>query len=446
MKKTLLFYIFLIVISSSPMYAQGNVAFLEVASGLSRPVVITNAGDGSERLFIVEKRGVIKLVKNAATMQIETLPFLDIQARVDDSAGEEGLLGLAFHPDFENNGYFYVNYIKNDSPFDSTRISRFSVNPLNPDSALPGSVVILLNYFQRYNNHNGGDLQFGPDGHLYIGSGDGGFFGDPDDNGQDETTLQGAILRIDVDNPDIGKNYGVPASNPFGNEVWLMGLRNPWRFSFDRMTGDMYIADVGQDAREEINVVAPGVGGLNLGWNCREGFIAYNGGCAGTFHDPIFDYPHSGSVGGFSVTGGYVYRGTRFSNFQGWYFFIDYATSRFWQTKGTTQVGLQTTTKVIGNVSNISSFGESESGELYAVTYSSNGKVYRLIDADDCPLTDYIPTITQLDNYAQQSITSDATITQDNVKYGALTVELQSTFEVNANLNFETLVGICGSK
>lgn len=437
--KNTVFYILLMLVLNTPIFCQGNVAFLEVASGLSRPVVITNAGDGSERLFIVEKKGVIKLVKNAATMEIEVVPFLDIESRVDDSSGEEGLLGLAFHPDFKTNGYFYVNYIKNNSPLDSTRISRFTVDPSNPDVALPNTEVVLLNYAQPFGNHNGGDLQFGPDGYLYIASGDGGWFGDPDDNGQDENTLLGSILRIDVNNlANI-----VPPSNPFGNENWLIGLRNPWRFSFDRLTGEMYIADVGQDAREEVNVVPAGVGGLNLGWNCREGFIPYNGGCAGTFHEPIFDYPHSL---GNSITGGYVYRGSRFTSFQGWYFFIDYNTSRFWQTNGTTQVGLQSVTKVINNIFSVSSFGESESGELYAVTYSSNGKVYRLIDLDDCNLTENISNVTQLDNWAQESITSDAIITQDNVKFGALTIVLEPEFEVGQNVNFETLSGICGAK
>ncbi len=427
------------------VFGQGNVGFLEVANGLDNPTVITNAGDGTNRLFIAEKSGVIRLVKNAATMVIEPIPFLDIQSRVDDSANEEGLLGLVFHPDFKNNGYFYVNYIKNNSPLDSTRISRFTIDPFDPNTAIPNSEVVILNYAQTFSNHNGGDLQFGPDGMLYIAAGDGGSSGDPGNHGQNPNTLLGSILRIDVDNPSPGMHYSVPADNPFGNEVWLYGLRNPWRFSFDRQTNDMYIADVGQNAREEVNVVGAGVGGLNLGWRCREGFNSFNPtGCSGPFHEPIIDYPHTNTTGGFSITGGYVYRGSAFANFDGWYFFIDFVTSRFWQTKGTNQAGLQVATKIINNVSTVSSFGESESGELYALSYV-RGDIYRLIDQDDCPLRLDIPIINELQNIAQEEITSDAIITQNNVVYGALDVTLNPTFEVTEDVNFETLVGICGS-
>ena len=340
---------------------------------------------------------------------------------------------------------FYVNYIKNDSPRDSTRISRFSVNPFNPDTALPGSEVVILNYAQTFNNHNGGDLQFGPDGMLYIAAGDGGSSGDPGNNGQNPNNLLGSILRIDVDNPTIGMHYSVPTNNPFGNEVWLYGLRNPWRFSFDRLTNEMYVADVGQNSREEVSVVGAGVGGLNLGWRCWEGFRSFNqSGCSGPFYQPIIDYPHNSATGGFSITGGYVYRGSTFSNFTGWYFFIDFVTERLWQTQGTSQVGLQVTTKVINNVSSVSSFGESESGELYAVSLG-RGDIYRLIDLDECPINLDISAITKLQNVAQQEITSDAVIVQDNVVYGAPEVILNPTFEVSGNINFETLVGICGS-
>ena len=423
-------YIFLFIIAFTSVYAQGDVAFLEIANGFNQPTAIRNAGDGTDRLFVVERQGIIREISN------NTNTFLDITDRVDDSRGEEGLLGLAFHPDYENNGYFYVNYIVNSST-DSTRISRFSVNPNNPNIALPGSELVLLRYAQPFSNHNGGDIHFGPDGYLYIASGDGGSGGDPLDHGQNQNSLLGTILRIDVDNPTSSMNYSIPASNPFGSEVWLYGLRNPWRFSFDRLTNDVYIADVGQNAREEVNVVGPGVGGLNLGWNCREGFISFDG-CSGTFHDPIFDYPHSQ---GRSITGGFVYRGNRFPNFEGWYFFMDFETSRFWQTKGTSQVGLQVVTQSFNNMF-ITSFGESESGELYAV--SITGEVYRIIDQDDCPITRNIPSITQPEYLAQELITSDAVITQDAV-YGAMEVQLNSSFEVPLNIHFETLIGICGS-
>jgi glucose/arabinose dehydrogenase len=431
-------YIFFLIVAISSLCAQGDVVFVEVADGFTRPVAIRSAGDGTGRLFVVEKQGIIKLISNIATMTVESNAFLDITDRVDDAGGEEGLLGLAFHPDFETNGYFYVNYIVNAFP-DSTRISRFTVDPNNPNTALASSELVLLSIAQPFNNHNGGDINFGADGYLYIASGDGGSSNDPQDHGQNQNSLLGAILRIDVDNTSSGLNYAIPASNPFGSEVWLYGLRNPWRFSFDRLTNDMYIADVGQNAREEVSVVGAGIGGLNLGWNCREGFNSFSG-CTGTFHDPIFDYSHSLGV---SITGGYVYRGNRFPNFNGWYFFIDFSTSRLWQTKGTSEVGLQVFTEKFNNLT-ISSFGESDSGELYAVSYLG-GEVYRLIDQDDCPVVRNIPTVTQTENIAQELITSDAVITQDNIIYGAQEIELNPKFEVRSNLNFETLIGICGS-
>jgi len=423
------------------IFSQGNPLFIEVTSGLSSPIAVTNAGDQSSRLFIVEKEGMIQLIKNS-DYQVESTPFLDIRSRVDDGANEEGLLGLAFHPQYKTNGYFYVNYIRDGSP-DKTRISRFNVNSSNPNIADPNSELILLEYDQPFGNHNGGDLQFGPDGYLYIASGDGGSSNDPQGNAQNTNTLLGAILRIDVDNPSGGLNYSLPASNPFGNEVWLYGLRNPWRFSFDANTGDMYIADVGQNSREEVNVVLSGVGGLNLGWNCREGFINSSG-CSGTFHDPIFDYTHNLSTGGRSITGGFVYRGNTFSDFQGWYFFIDFVSERLWQTKGTSAAGLQSTTKIISNVSSISSFGVSEAGELYAVSIS--GRLYRIIDQDDCPTTLNIPTAGNQNYLARELITSDATIPMNaNVTYGALEVLLNPNFTVPDVTQFETIHEICGS-
>jgi len=450
--------IFSIIFSTLFLSAQGDVAFLEVENGFDVPVAIRNAGDGTNRLFIVEKQGIIKLIKNVASMSVTPSAFLDITDRVDNSGGEEGLLGLAFHPDFESNGYFYVNYIFNSSP-DRTRISRFTVDPTNPDLALPGSELVILSFSQPFNNHNGGDIHFGSDGYLYIASGDGGSCGDPQVNGQNTNSLLGKILRIDVDSTSGLQNYSIPATNPFfgsmteKEEIWLYGLRNPWRFSFDRLTNEMYIADVGQNAREEVSVVGPGIGGLDLGWNCREGSIPFDGcndcdftntcdDCDGTFHEPFFDYPHSSATGGFSITGGYVYRGSRFPDLDGRYFFIDFATSRLWHTKRISQDSLNVVTEKLSNLT-ITSFGESESGELYAASF--NGEIYRIIDQNDCPITRDIPSITQTDNIAQELITSDADITQNNVSYGALEVELNPSFEVTKNINFETLIGICGS-
>jgi len=443
--------ILLLVVFPLLILAQGNPLFIEVATGFTKPIVITNAGDQTNRLFIAEQPGTIKLI-NDSELIVNAVPFLDITNRVDDAANEEGLLGLAFHPQYKTNGFFYVNYIVNGSP-DNTRISRFSVDASDPDIADPNSELVILEYDQPFNNHNGGDLQFGPDGYLYIASGDGGSGNDPQGNGQNINTLLGAILRIDVDMPFGGMNYSIPPTNPFGSEIWLYGLRNPWRFSFDASNGDMYIADVGQNVREEVNVVGAGIGGLNLGWDCREGFINSSG-CTGSFHDPIFDYGHSLSTGGFSITGGFVYRGSTFSDFEGWYFFMDYVSNRLWQTKGTTVAGLQVATKIISNASSISSFGVSESGELYAVALDdgsfnpppSSGSLFRIIDQDDCPVTLNIPTANNGDYKARDLITSDATIPINaDVFYGSQEVILNPSFDVPEMTQFQTKTGICGS-
>ena len=423
-------------------YTQGTPMFVEVTSGLTQPVGVVHAGDNSDRLFIVERAGVIQLLKPGSP-QVEAIPFLDIRTLVDDLRSEQGLLGLAFDPQYESNGYFYVNYIANGSSNDTTKISRFTVDSSNPDIADPNSKLDILKYTQYAWNHNGGDLHFGPDGYLYIASGDGGGSNDPQNNGQNTSSLLGAILRIDVHNTDNRINYSIPSDNPFNNEIWLYGLRNPWRFSFDTATGDLYIADVGQNAREEVNVVPAGIGGLNLGWDCREGFINSSG-CTGTFHDPIYDYNHSI---GSSVTGGYVYRGNTFPNFQGWYFFADFNSNRLFQTNGTIATGLQSEmTTVNGGASNISSFGQSKSGELYAVAYS--GKLYRIIDLDDCPLlTLNIPSVTNTSYVARNLITSTAVVPSNtNLSYGAAEIVLNADFSVPTTTTFETLVGICGSR
>lgn len=442
----------LICFSYISLSGQGNPLFIEIASGLSRPVVITNAGDQSSRLFIVEQAGRIKIM-NMPSSSIAATPFLDISSMVQDGADEQGLLGLAFHPEYKSNGYFYVYYIVGGLQ-DRTRISRFSVSSFNPNVANPNSELVLLEYSQPFTNHNGGDLQFGPDGYLYIASGDGGSSNDPQGNAQNTSTLLGAILRIDVDTPTALSNYSIPSDNPFGNEIWFHGLRNPWRFSFDAANGDMYIADVGQNAREEVNVVTSNEPvlanvGINLGWDCREGFINSSG-CIGNFHDPIFDYNHNFFSGGFSVTGGFVYRGNSFPNFEGWYFFIDYVSERLWQTKGTSATGLQVETSVVSNVNTISSFGQSEAGELYALSLGfdvSDGKAYRIIDQDDCELTMDIPSVTSSQDYdARNLITSNAVLPANVVvSYGSQEIILNSPFTVPLTTQFHAEIGICGS-
>lgn len=305
--------------------------------------------------------------------------FLDITGIVQ-SGGEQGLLGLAFHPNYSSNGYFYVNYTGNNS---DTYISRFSVSIANPDSADPASELNLLSIPQPFGNHNGGCIKFGPDGFLYIGMGDGGSWGDPGDRSQDSLEYLGKMLRIDVDN---GNPYAVPASNPFVGmpgvlpEIWALGLRNPWRFSFDRQTGDLWIGDVGQNNWEEINFQpAVSAGGENYGWRCYEANASYNlTGCPGinNFEFPVFDYDHSG--GNCSVTGGFVYRGTQYPNLNGHYLFTDYCSGMIWTVYDSS--GFWGTTYQ-GQFNNFdySSFGEDANGELYVAGLGS-GIVYHIED------------------------------------------------------------------
>ena len=344
------------------------------ASGLTSPVCIVNAGDS--RLFVADQRGYIRIVSSSGI--ISTQPFLDITNRVV-YGGERGLLGIAFHPNFKTNGYFYVNYIGNG---DSTHISRFKVNTGDANVADPQSELKLMTIFQPYQNHNGGDLNFGPDGYLYIGLGDGGSGGDPGNRAQNPKEFLGKMLRIDVDH---GSTYAIPSTNPFYNstttkgEIWALGLRNPWRFSFDRLTGDLWIGDVGQNVYEEIDFQSVNSkGGENYGWRCYEGNEAYNSsGCssASLMTFPIYTYTHGSEC---SITGGYVYRGSSLSPFYGSYFFTDYCSDRIW-----------TLHKVSGNWvkedygqftgNNFSTFGEDVSGQLYIAGVKS-GKIYRIND------------------------------------------------------------------
>lgn len=331
-----------------------------IASGLDRPVDIQSARDGSGRLFIVEKYGVIRVYQNG---QLLDQPFLNIDDRVNDDGNEMGLLGLAFHPNYEQNGYFYVNYTGSGG---HTRISRFQAGG---NSADPGSEKVLMVVNQPYRNHNGGALAFGPDGHLYIALGDGGSAGDPQKNGQNPRTLLGKILRIDVDN---GDPYAIPADNPFGNEVWAYGLRNPWRISFDRATGDLWIGDVGQNQWEEIDhLPANSPGGANFGWSIMEGNHPFDGSPQPGLLLPAAEY---GRESGCSVTGGYVYRGTM-PEWNGIYLFGDYCSGKIWglilldgewQARLLFEAGLR-----------ITSFGEDESGEVYLA--SDTGSVHVLV-------------------------------------------------------------------
>ncbi len=308
-------------------FAQVN--FVPFADNLNSPVDLQHAGD--DRLFVVEQGGLIKILD--LNGNVNPTAFLDISGQVSGGS-EQGLLGLAFHPDYANNGFFYVNYTKTNG---DTRIARFSVDPGDPDIALLGSELTILEYSQPFSNHNGGGIAFGPDGYLYISSGDGGSGGDPGNRAQNTTILLGKLLRIDVDNPSGGNNYGIPADNPFAGssvnaqEIWAYGLRNPWRFSFDSLTGDLWIGDVGQGDVEEIDKAGPTEAGLNYGWRGYEGSEPFNtSNCPDpsmlTF--PVAEYSSSTGSGNCSVTGGYVYRGNTYNGSYGLYLAADVCSGR----------------------------------------------------------------------------------------------------------------------
>jgi len=331
-----------------------------LASGLQRPVDLQ--ADGSGRLFILEKVGRIRILQDGQLLEAS---FLDITDRVRSSGNEQGLLGLAFHPQYVQNGYFFVNYTDNNG---DDVIARFNVSS-DPNLADPTSETILISVSDPFPNHNGGVLTFGPDGYLYAGLGDGGSQGDPFGNAQKTDNLLGKVLRLDVDSAEP---YAVPADNPFGNEIWAYGLRNPWRFSFDQVTGDLYIGDVGQNAWEEIDFLEAGSpGGANFGWNYSEGAHDYKGNAPAGLIDPVAEYSHA--EGGCSVTGGYVYRGAMLE-WNGIYLYGDYCTGLIW---GLIRSGNSWQNQLLFDTDvNITSFGEDESGEFYLV--GDRGEIYRL--------------------------------------------------------------------
>jgi glucose/arabinose dehydrogenase len=368
-----------------------NIVLEALAPDFEKPVDITHCGDG--RLFIVEQRGYIWILDSTGN-KLST-PFLNIDPTTNSGGNEQGLLGLAFHPNYAENGYFYVNYIRNNG---NTRIARFKVMDNNPNVADQDSEVPLLNITQPFSNHNGGCLKFGPDGYLYAALGDGGSGGDPQNFSQRKNTLLGKMLRLDVSNPNP-PYYTVPADNPFVSdaayspEIWSLGLRNPWRFSFDRLNGNMWIADVGQGEQEEIDFELAGDGGHNYGWRCYEGTETYNtSGCQGadTYTMPVFEYNHSNG-NGCSVTGGFVYRGTDITWLYGSYLFTDYCSGRWWRTVPDGAGGFTTT--VLDNFTpyEYSSFGEDVHGELY-VAALSQGKVYKI--TQECPAITITGTLT----------------------------------------------------
>jgi glucose/arabinose dehydrogenase len=351
-----------------------KISLARITSGLSSPTQITNAGDGTGRLFVVEKRGTIRVIQGGV---LKPGYFMDIRSLVSET-GERGLLGLAFHPDFKTNRQLFVYYTNNGGDI---VLSRYTTNVArtNVDESLPRPLLVIEHSAQT--NHNGGALAFGPSGNLFIGVGDGGGSGDPNNNAQKKTTMLGKILRINVNGTGSGPydRYSIPAGNPYAgataglDEIWDIGLRNPWRISFDRGTGKLFIADVGQNKYEEIDrEEATFGGGRNYGWSAMEGKHCYKASRCPMAGDtlPVAEYSHTG--GNCSITGGYVYRGTLQPAFRGYYVFADYCSGRIWTLAhaGST-IALRADTSV-----NITSFGEGETGEIYAVT--SSGYVYRV--------------------------------------------------------------------
>lgn len=373
MKKSLFFFFSFLIYF---LNAQPTIQLTEIASGFTKPVDIAHASD--DRLFIVEQRGIIKIIDQNRTVLAD--PFLDIRDLVNDNASERGLLGLAFHPNYANNGYFFVNYTSGSN----STIARYTVSENNPNVADNASEKVLMTIEQPFANHNGGGLKFGADGFLYIGLGDGGSGGDPRNFSQNLNSLLGKMLRIDVDN---GDPYGIPADNPFLNnpdardEIWAVGLRNPWRFSFDRATNDLWIGDVGQDNWEEISRLAvDNPFGANFGWRCLEGFADFRpSDCndLNTLIPPVHVYRTKGPDGA-SVTGGFVYRGTQQPSLVGQYIYGDYVSKKIFSIT-IDEANNSTNQELLVTNNSISTFGEDAKGELYIAGHQQ-GRIFQIMD------------------------------------------------------------------
>ena len=374
-----------------------EIALQTVATGLARATSVTHAGDS--RIFVTLQTGRIVILEDGRVLPAA---FLDVSNRVS-CCGEQGLLGLAFHPRYAENGLLFIDYT---NPSGDTIIARYRVSPSNPNVADAASAVTLLTIDQPFANHNGGQLAFGPDGFLYVGMGDGGSANDPMCNAQRDESLLGKILRLDVDaNTDTSPFYGIPPDNPFAapggarDEIWAKGLRNPWRFSFDRATGDLYIGDVGQGAREEVDFEAAGsAGGRNYGWKPMEGTGCAGGGTSGCpsgtltcnspgFTPPILEYTHSG--GDCSITGGYVYRGRTSPALVGTYLYADYCTGKIWGARRDDS-GAWSTRLLSTRAAGLTTFGEDAPGEIYVAT--EGGILARVVDANPTA-----PTVLSID-------------------------------------------------
>jgi len=406
------------LLAAASLASTAPVNLRPVVEGLERPVVVAHAGDGSGRLFIVQQGGEILVFDGT---QLLPGPFLDLSSSVS-SGNEQGLLGLAFHPSYETNGLFYVNLT--DLAGD-TQILRFTVSA-DPNVANPGSAVPLLAVDQPFANHNGGQLAFGPDGKLWIGLGDGGSAGDPGNRAQSGNTLLGKILRIDVDQ---GLPYGIPLDNPFvadpavRDEIWALGLRNPWRFSIDRLTGDVFIADVGQNAWEEVSFEpAASGGGRNYGWRRMEGAHCFNPAfnCNdGSLVLPILEYSHSL---GCSITGGYRYRGAEMPEHSGTYFYGDFCSGRIWGGIENVETGTWTSTELLDSELLISTFGEDDRGELYVADL--NGTLYRLHGETFCSVG---ARTLEIANFSDRSLVVEVEIGRDTSRVAGGSVVLAAT-------------------
>ena len=361
-----------ILLFAMPLAAAPEISLVPVVAGLDTPVAITHAGDLSGRLFVTLQAGRVVIVEEGA---VRPEPFLDIR-NIVLAGGERGLLSVAFHPAYGSNGRFFVNYTAAGSG--DTVIAEYRVSSADPNRADPASRREILRIAQPFSNHNGGQLQFGPDGYLYIGMGDGGSGGDPGDRAQNLSTLLGKMLRIDIDG---ALPYAIPSDNPFVStpgarpEIWALGLRNPWRFSFDRVTGELFIADVGQSAREEVNhQPASSGGGENYGWRRMEGTLCFNpsSGCNdGSLTLPILEY---GRELGCSITGGYRYRGWVHPSLRGVYFYGDFCSGRIWGAESDGQAW--SSEVLLSTARTITTFGEDEAGEVYVTGF--DGTLYRI--------------------------------------------------------------------
>ncbi|MFN0037514.1 MAG: PQQ-dependent sugar dehydrogenase [Saprospiraceae bacterium] len=379
-------FLVLLAISLSAIAQNPKINLVQIASGLSRPIDIKHCGD--ERLFVIEQAGLIYIMDKSGN--VNPSPFLDISSMVLSVGNEQGLLGLAFSPNYKSDGYFFVNFVGGTGN-GFTEIARFSVDPADSSKALVNSKLTLLKFDQPGTTHNGGNMMFGKDGYLYISQGDGG----GGNNSQNNNTYHAKILRID---PFNGTPYAIPPDNPlFGQanvkqEIWSTGLRNPWRCSFDQMTGDLWIADVGQDSMEEIDFQPHNFTGLaNYGWRCYEATIPYllNGcGPVSDYVFPVYSYRHS-TQNGCSVTGGYVYRGTQYPNLYGKYIFTDACSGRIWAIRQPMPGVFET--DILGNFLNFNfvTFGEDNKGELYIggfkLMQAGTGRIWRLTDTSSCP-------------------------------------------------------------